>query len=135
MERLIDTSLWIELGRRHVPPVIRLQAQSEIARPGGCLCDPVIFELRRGSRFEERRKLEREFTKFRLLPSPHDLWLQAALLGQRCRDRGFTVGALDLLIATVARHHDAEIITFDADFSLIAQAEPKLRVQVLARAT
>jgi hypothetical protein len=55
------------------------------------------------------------------------------LLGQRCRDRGFTIGPFDLLIASVALHHDAEIIAFDGDYSLIAEAEPELRVQVLIR--
>jgi len=40
--------------------------------------------------------------------------------------------ALDLLIATVAVHHDAELITFDADFEQIATVST-LRVTRLAR--
>ncbi len=41
-------------------------------------------------------------------------------------------GALDLLIATVAIHHDAELITFDQDFQKIARA-CGLRVKLLQR--
>ena len=68
------------------------------------------------------------------LEMPPNFWRKGILLGQLCRDQGFTIGALDLLIATVALAHDAEIVTFDADYSVIAQAEPKLRVQLLVRA-
>ena len=110
------------------------QVRREIFHLDACVCEPVVFEMMLGARRDERRKLEREFAVVPLLVTPPGLWSQAAQLSQQCRDRGFTIGALDLLIATVALHHDAEIITFDGDFSLIAQAEPKLRVQALARA-
>jgi predicted nucleic acid-binding protein len=43
-----------------------------------------------------------------------------------------TVGSLDLLIASVAVHHDAELITFDADFEQIATVAT-LRVTRLMR--
>jgi len=48
------------------------------------------------------------------------LWSKGVEIGRACRRKGFTVGSLDLLIAVVAIHHNAEIITFDDDFEQIA---------------
>jgi predicted nucleic acid-binding protein len=42
------------------------------------------------------------------------------------------VGSLDLLIASTALHHDAELVTFDDDFEQIASAS-SLRVKRLHR--
>ena len=53
-------------------------------------------------------------------------------LGQACRKAAARAGSLDLLIAAVALHHDAEIQTFDADFHGIAAA-CGVQVKVLQR--
>jgi len=45
---------------------------------------------------------------------------------------GFNAGSLDLLIAALSIHHDAELITFDADYLAIARVS-KLRVHHLSR--
>ncbi len=37
------------------------------------------------------------------------------------------------MIATVALHHDTEVVTFDSDYALIAQADPRFRVNALVR--
>lgn len=49
-----------------------------------------------------------------------------------CRSSGFNAGSLDLIIAILAIHHDAELITFDADYLAIARVS-KLRVHHLNR--
>jgi predicted nucleic acid-binding protein len=54
------------------------------------------------------------------------------MLGRRCRENGLTPGSLDLLIAAVAIHHDAELLTFDSDFEQIARVS-SLRVSHLHR--
>jgi predicted nucleic acid-binding protein len=53
-------------------------------------------------------------------------------LGQDCRKKGVSPSAIDLLIAQVAIHHDAELITFDKDFQSIATAS-SLRVKCLQK--
>jgi predicted nucleic acid-binding protein len=133
MERLIDTSLWIDFTRARTPRPVREQVRAFIDAADACVCEPVAFELLRASTRAERPGLERRFATMDWLPAPPGFWRKGTLLGQACRDLGFTIGALDLLIATIALAHDAEIVTFDADFSLIAQAEPALRVEVLTR--
>jgi predicted nucleic acid-binding protein len=51
-----------------------------------------------------------------MLATPPLLWSQAAELGQACRQKNITVHSLDLLIATIAIHHGAEVVSFDDDF-------------------
>jgi len=67
-----------------------------------------------------------------LLATPADLWQQAIELGQACRRIGRTVLSLDLLVAAVALHHNAELVSFDADFEAIASAS-SLRFKLLSR--
>ena len=66
------------------------------------------------------------------LTTPPLLWRDAARLGQQCRDQGINAGSLDLLIASMAIHHEAELITFDRDYVAIARASG-LRVVLLSR--
>ena len=52
--------------------------------------------------------------------------------GQACRQIGRTVLSLDLLIAAIAVHHNAELVSFDADFEVIASVSA-LRLNRLTR--
>jgi predicted nucleic acid-binding protein len=134
MGYLIDSSLWVDLTRRRTPTAIREQARAWIIRAGSHWCEPVYFEVMRYATEEERRSLPAYFHSFPCYPTPENLWNSATSLGQKCRDAGCTVNPLDLLISALALAHDAEIVTFDTDFTLIARAERKLRVQCLTRA-
>jgi predicted nucleic acid-binding protein len=58
--------------------------------------------------------------------------MEAAELGRACRATGLTVVSLDLLIAAVALHHCATLVTFDRDFAAIAQVSA-LTVRLLER--
>jgi hypothetical protein len=51
-----------------------------------------------------------------------------------CRQKNITVHSLDLLIATTAIHHGAEVVTFDAEFQKIASVS-KLLLKTLKRPT
>ena len=74
----------------------------------------------------------RPFAILPTLPTPADLWQRAIILGQACRQIGRTVLSLDLLVAAVAVHHDAVLVSFDADFEAIASVS-ELRLQRLER--
>lgn len=82
----------------------------------------------------EARLLTEQFETVPFLATPSDLWSSGAELGRACRRRGFTIPSLDLLIAAVAIHHNAEVITFDNDFEQIAIVSA-LRVTRLKRPT
>jgi len=114
------------------PSALKALIQPWLLDPDACLCEPVAFEILRHATPAEKKHLDIHLATFPLLPTPGTLWRDAAALGRRCRAKGATPGSLDLLIAALALHHDAELVTFDADFSGIAQASP-LRVQLLKR--
>ena len=88
--------------------------------PEAHLAEPVRFELLRSARPDETRQLEAQFATLPTLPTPADLWQLAIDLGQACRQIGRTVLILDLLVAAVALHHSAVLVSFDADFETIA---------------
>ncbi len=67
-----------------------------------------------------------------MLSTPADLWQQAIALGQACRRIGRAVLSLDLLVAAVALHHNAVLVSFDADFDAIASVSA-LRLNRLTR--
>ena len=132
MARLIESSLWVDFTRRKSPAALKRLIEPWILDPSAALCEPVIFEILRHATSEERPLIEAQFSTFPILPTPPRIWRDAALLGQKCRDQGFNAGSLDLVIAAIALHHDAEIITFDADFAAISKASP-LHVRLLSR--
>lgn len=132
MARLIESSVWVDFTRRKSPAALKRLIEPWILDPSAALCEPVIFEILRHATEQERPMIEAQFSTYPVLATPPRIWRQATLLGQKCRDQGFNAGSLDLVIAAIAIHHDAEIITFDADFASISKAST-LRVQLLSR--
>lgn len=134
MATLIDTSLWIDFTRARSPQVLKRFIAPFILHPDAHLAEPVTFELLRHATPAEAKQLTRQFQTLPHLPTPDDLWAKAARLGQACRRKSIVVGSLDLLIATIALEHRAEVVTFDADYREIASAS-QLQVKLLQRPT
>lgn len=133
MERVIETSLWVDFFRAQTPPAVKLQIKPWVMRHDLALCEPILCELLRSAGAAQRSFLQRHFATIPMLPTPATLWPEAIRLGQACQDAGVVVGALDLLIATVCIHHGAELITFDKQFAPIAKIS-NLRTTILTRA-
>jgi predicted nucleic acid-binding protein len=132
MTLLLDTSLWIDFTRTRSPVALKQCIAPYVLDPAAHLAEPVRFEVLRAARPQEARLLEAQFDTLPMLPTPADLWQQAINLGQACRQIGRTVLSLDLLIAAVALHHNAKLVSFDADFETIA-AVSALRLNRLTR--
>jgi predicted nucleic acid-binding protein len=132
MARLIESSLWVDFTRSKSPRALKAMIQPWILDPLACLCEPIAFEILRHATPQERRWIKAQFFTLPLLPTPIHLWRDAARLGQQCRDQAINVGSLDLIIASLAIHHAAELITFGTDYLAIASTS-KLRVQILSR--
>jgi predicted nucleic acid-binding protein len=96
------------------------------------LAEPVRFELLRSARPQVAELLEAQFAVLPSLQTPADLWERAISLGQACRQAGRTVPSLDLLVAAVALHHNAVLVSFDADVEVIASVS-ELRLLRLDR--
>ena len=132
MTLLLDTSLWIDFTRTRRPVALKQCIAPYVLDPAAHLAEPVRCEVLRAARPEEARLLEAQFDTLPMLPTPEDLWQQAINLGQACRQIGRTVLSLDLLIAAVALHHNAELVSFDADFEAITLVSA-LRLNRLTR--
>jgi predicted nucleic acid-binding protein len=132
MAALIDTSLWIDFTRARSPRTLKRFIAPFILDPEAHVAEPVAFEILRHATATEAKQLTRQFATLPMLPTPEDLWAQAAQIGQACRRKNIEVGSLDLLIATVALHHGAEVVTFDDDFPKIATVS-SLQVKLLKR--
>jgi predicted nucleic acid-binding protein len=130
MPTLIDSSLWIAFTRLRSPRRLKEFISPYILDPEAHLAEPVIFEVLRHATPAEAKQLKQQFDTLPRLATPAELWDDAAELGRDCRQRNFTAHSLDLLIATIAIHHDAEVVTFDGDFANIASAS-RLRASVL----
>jgi hypothetical protein len=134
MANLIDTCLLVDYTRSRSPRALKKFIAPYILHPEAHLAEPVIFEVLRYAKPVEAKQLARQFQTFPVLTTPADLWLQAAALGQACRQHNLTMNSLDLLIASIALHHGAEVVTFDDDFQKIATAS-NLQVKLLNRPT
>jgi predicted nucleic acid-binding protein len=117
---LIDSSLWIDFTRSRSPASLKQFVAPYLLHPAAHIAEPITFEILRHATPKERARLIQQFETFPLLATPPDLWVRATELGQLCRDKGHTVGSLDLLISAVAMAHAAVIITFDEDFQALA---------------
>ena len=126
---LIDASLWIDFTRPRSPAGLKQFIAPYLLDPTAHVAEPIAFEVLRHATPKERAQLIQQFETYPRLATPPDLWTRATKLGQLCRDKGHTIGALDLLIASVALAHDALIITFDGDYqalTTIAGVQTKL---------
>ncbi|MCP9782750.1 PIN domain nuclease [Cyanobium sp. WKJ7-Wakatipu] len=132
MTLLLDTSLWIDFTRTRSPAPLKQFIAPFVLDPEAHLAEPVRFEMLRSARPDETRQLKAQFDTLPTLSTPADLWQRAIDLGQACRQIGQTVLSLDLLVAAVALHHNALLVSFDADFEAIASVS-ELRLQRLER--
>jgi predicted nucleic acid-binding protein len=132
MVTLIDTSLWIDFTRARSPRTIKSFVAPYILDPAAHLAEPIAFEILRHATAAETKQLTQQFQTLQMLTTPPRLWTQATELGQACRRKNITAGSLDLLIAAVALHHGAEVVTFDADYQKIAGVS-NLQVKLLQR--
>lgn len=132
MRLLLDASLWIDFTRTRSPRSLKEFIAPWVLDPAAHLAEPVCFELLRSARPQEARLLEAQFATLPCLSTPADVWQRATALGQACRVTGRTVLSLDLLVAAVALHHDAVLVSFDSDFAAIA-AVSELRLRLLQR--
>jgi predicted nucleic acid-binding protein len=132
MPTLIDTSLWVDFTRARSPRSLKRFIARYILDPDAHIADPIVFEVLRHASAIEASYLSQQFQTLPFLPTPSSIWTDAISLGQSCRNRNITVNSMDLLIASVALNHGAELITFDADFQKIATAS-NLRVKLLQR--
>ncbi|MFZ4115809.1 MAG: PIN domain-containing protein [Chthoniobacterales bacterium] len=120
MGQVIDSCIWVDLFRPNTKEIVRSLADEVVSRPSIALCEPITFELFRLASHPSRKFLEIALATVPVLTTPSSLWNMATRNGQCCREKGIQAGAMDLLIATICKHHHATLVTFDVAFEKIA---------------
>jgi predicted nucleic acid-binding protein len=116
---LVDTSIWVDFFRSrnfaHSMELANLLRSNQVLVIG-----VVIGEVLQGAQSDQ------EFIRVRdrLLVLPYvdetaENWASAGELGYRLRRQGITIGIIDLLIATLAMEHDAEVYSLDQHFQRV----------------
>ena len=82
-------------------------------------CGPVIFEINRGLRHPERKRIMALFDALIRLPVEEGVWEQAGDLDASLRRKGITIPPMDILIAQICRDHDVSLFTLDEHFSSV----------------
>lgn len=121
---LLDTSVWIEVFRRHAP--LNLERVVDLEEVVTCL--PVVQEVLQGFRDERAFRVARDsMLSFPMVdsPLPPERYLEAVDLYRLCRARGVSVrSSVDCLVAASAVRHDLEVLHRDRDYAHIARVVP-----------
>lgn len=117
--KLVDTSAWVEYLRSGNNKTAE-NVEALLLTDEAAWCDMVMLELWNGARGqEEKRKLAELAAIAPRLETTNEVWELAHRLAMRCRDKGKTVPAADVLVAACAAHHELELEHKDEHFDVI----------------
>jgi predicted nucleic acid-binding protein len=112
---LLDTSVWIDSLQGTTPGYVA--ATQRLLNDDLVLtCGPVIFEIKRGLRPPERKKVLPLFDALIRLSIDETVWNDAGDLDASLRKKGITIPLMDVIIAQVCLHHEVFIFTLDKHF-------------------
>jgi predicted nucleic acid-binding protein len=117
----LDSTFCIDLANG-VPGAFDKARELDQRKERLTLAAPGLTEFLVGAFAQGGKRLARalEFvSQLEVLDVTEPLAVDAARLGGECARRGSSVGSLDLIVAAVAKHHRATILTKDSDFSRI----------------
>jgi predicted nucleic acid-binding protein len=112
---LLDTSVWIDALRGKTPEIV-VVAQGLLNDDRVLTCGPVIFEIKRGLRLPERKKILPLFDALIRLSVGETIWDAAGDLDATLRKKGITIPPMDVLIAQICLHHKVVLFTLDEHF-------------------
>jgi predicted nucleic acid-binding protein len=119
---LVDSSSWIHFLRPSGDRTVRSRVELALRSGTACWCPVVRLEMWNGAGGEREQKVLRDLERdLPELPIDVEVWNQAYDLARRARRAGVSVPASDLLIASCARHHGADLETSDSDFELLSK--------------
>ena len=123
----VDTSAWVEYLRSGHGAVAE-NVEALLLSDDAAYCDMVMLELWNGARgTEEKRKLAELSAVVPRLPTTTEVWELAHRLATRCRDKGKTIPAADILVAACATYHAVELEHKDGHFDTILPLAKTLR--------
>jgi len=117
--KLVDTSSWVEYLRgRESEDGDRVEVL--VLSGEAAWCDMTLVELWQGVRgTKEKRELAGMEGEIQRVPVNEAAWRLASRLALRCREKGITVPASDIIIAACATVHHLELEYCDGHFDAI----------------
>ena len=112
---LLDTSVWIDALRGKTSSIVAI-TQDLLKDDRVLTCGPVIFEIKRGIRPSERKKILPLFDTLIRLSFDETVWDAAGDLDASLRKKGITIPPMDVMIAQVCLHHKVSLFTLDEHF-------------------
>ncbi len=120
---LLDTSVWIDALRGKTPQIVAL-TRTLLNDDRILTCGPVMFEIKRGIRPSERKKILPLFDALIRLSVGETIWDAAGDLDASLRKKGITIPPMDIIIAQICLHHKVFLFTLDEHFHSV----PRLKV-------
>ncbi len=120
---LLDTSVWVDALRGRTSEIVSV-SQALLNEDRVLTCGPVIFEIKRGLRPPERKKILPLFDALIRLSVEETIWDAAGDLDATLRKKGITLPPMDVLIAQTCLHHKVFLYTLDEHFRSV----PKLKL-------
>ena len=112
---LLDTSVWIDAFRGKTPHVVET-TQSLLKDDCIFVCGPVLFEIKRGLRPPDRKKILPLLDALIRLSVDEVVWDAAGDLDASLRTKGVTIPPMDVIIAQVCLLHKVSLFTLDEHF-------------------
>lgn len=120
---LLDTSVWIDALQGRTPHIVKI-TQELLNEDRILTCGPVIFEIKRGLRPPERKKILPLFDALIRLSVDETIWDAGGDLDASLRKKGITIPPMDVIIAQVCLHHKVFLFTLDEHFHSV----PRLKI-------
>ncbi|MBW2247502.1 MAG: PIN domain-containing protein [Deltaproteobacteria bacterium] len=120
---LLDTSVWIDALQGRTPHIVKM-TQELLNEDRILTCGPVIFEIKRGLRPPERKKILPLFDALIRLSVDETTWDAGGDLDASLRKKGITIPPMDVIIAQVCLHHKVFLFTLDEHFRSV----PRLKI-------
>jgi predicted nucleic acid-binding protein len=117
---MLDTSVWIDALRGKTPHIVAV-TQALLNDDRIVTCGPVIFEIKRGLRPANRKKILPLMDALIRLSVDEAVWDNAGDLDARLRKKGITIPPMDVIIAQICLHHKVSLFTLDKHFRSISE--------------
>ncbi len=124
MKIIVDTSVWIEYLKNR--PTLAENLDQQLLAGSIFTVGPVIAELLQGARTEkDYRILKNSIDGLPFIETTFEDWTLAGEISHKLRRKGFTLPITDCVIAAVAIHQNASVMTYDRHFANI----PNLKLE------
>jgi len=118
MKMIVDSSVWIEYLKNR--PSVTEKLDQLLLAGTIVTVGPVIAEILQGAKTEkDYRLLENNLGGLPLIETKVEDWIKAGKISYELRKRGITIPLTDCLIAAVAIHQNASVMTYDRHFESI----------------